>query len=150
MLLKPRLWEGATRQLWLVSLKEFSVTGLEEWVLKKQQTQIAAPATAVSRVRLVATPWTAAHRAPLSMRFPRQEYWSELPFPSPGDLPDPGIKPTSPMSPALAGRFFTTELPGKSYLLLLEKQFRWQSEEALLEQQWWERAVKSGIESKQE
>ena len=43
-----------------------------------------------------ATPWTVAHQAPLSMRFPRQEYGSELPFPSPGDLPDPGIEPTSP------------------------------------------------------
>ena len=41
------------------------------------------------------TPWTVAHQAPLSMGFPRQEYWSELPFPSPGDLPDTGIEPTS-------------------------------------------------------
>ena len=49
-----------------------------------------------------------ACQAPLFMRFPRQEYWSGLPFPLPGDLPDPGIKPTSLMSPALAGRFFTT------------------------------------------
>ena len=57
-----------------------------------------------------ATPWTAAHKAPLSMKFSRQEYWSGLPFPSPGDLPNPWIKP---MSPALAGRFFTTEPPGK-------------------------------------
>ena len=55
------------------------------------------------------TPWTVAHPAPLSMGFSRQEYWSELPFPSPWDLPDPGIEP---VSPALAGGFFTTELPG--------------------------------------
>ena len=48
-----------------------------------------------SRVRLFATPWTVACQALLSVRFPRQEYWSGLPFPSPGDLPDPGIKPTS-------------------------------------------------------
>ena len=47
----------------------------------------------------------------MSMGFSRQEYWSGLPFPSPGDLPDPGIKP---LSPALAGRFFTTEPPGKT------------------------------------
>ena len=47
-------------------------------------------------------------QAPLSMGFSRQEYWSELPFPSPEDLPDPGIKPTSLISPALAGGFFTT------------------------------------------
>ena len=49
---------------------------------------------------------------PLSMGFPRQECWSGLPFPPPGDLPDPGIEPVSPASPALAGRFFTTEPPG--------------------------------------
>ena len=50
------------------------------------------------------------HQAPLSMACPRQEYWSGLPFPSPGDLPDPGIEPRPP---ALAGRFFTTEPPAK-------------------------------------
>ena len=57
-----------------------------------------------------ATPWTAAHQAPLSLGFSRQEYWSGLPSPSPEDLPDPGIDPTSP---ALAGGFFTTEPCGK-------------------------------------
>ena len=51
-----------------------------------------------------------AHHAPLSLGFPRQEYWSALPFPSPGDLPDPGIES---ISPVLAGGFFTTEPPGK-------------------------------------
>ena len=65
-----------------------------------------------SRVRLFATPWTVAHQASLSVGFSRQEYWSGLPFPSPGDLPDPGIKTPSPVPPALAGRFFTTEPPG--------------------------------------
>ena len=65
-------------------------------------------AQSLSHVLLFVTPWTVAHQAPLSMGFPRQEYWSELPFPSPGDLPDPGIKPMSLVSPALAGRFFTT------------------------------------------
>ena len=58
-------------------------------------------------------PWTVTRQAPLSMKFPSQEYWRGLPFPLPGDLPDPGIKPESPMSPALAGRFFTNEPPGK-------------------------------------
>ena len=67
----------------------------------------------LSRVRLFVTSGTAAHQALLSMEFPRQEYWSGLPFPSPGDLPGPGIEPTSLASPALAGRFFTTEPPGK-------------------------------------
>ena len=50
---------------------------------------------------------------PLSMGFSRQEYWGGLPFPSPGDLPDPGIKPMPPVSPAFAGKFFTSEPPGK-------------------------------------
>ena len=57
--------------------------------------------------------WTVAHQAPLSMEFPRQEYWSGLPFPSPGGLPDSGIKPGSPVAPAQAGELFTTESPGK-------------------------------------
>ena len=57
-------------------------------------------------------PWTVAHQAPLSMRFSRQEYWSGLPFLSPGDLTNPGMEPTSR---ALAGRFFTTEPPGKPF-----------------------------------
>ena len=59
------------------------------------------------RVRLFVTPWTVALQAPLSMGFPRQDYWSGLPFPSPGDLPDPGIEPASSSSPALAGGFCT-------------------------------------------
>ena len=61
----------------------------------------------LSRDRLFVTPWTVANQAP-SMRFSRQEYWSELPFPSPEDLPDSGIKPMSLISLALAGGFFTT------------------------------------------
>jgi len=66
-----------------------------------------------SCVWLFATLWTVTHQAPLSMGFSRQDYWSGLPCPPPGNLPDPGIKP---VSPALAGRFFTTEPPGKSYV----------------------------------
>ena len=50
----------------------------------------------LSRVLLFVTPWTVAHQAPLSMEFSRQEYWNGLPFPSPGDLPNPGIEPESP------------------------------------------------------
>ena len=61
-----------------------------------------------SRVQLFVTLWTVAHQASLSMGFSRQEYWSGLPCPSPGDLPDTGIKPTSLMSSALADGFFTT------------------------------------------
>ena len=67
----------------------------------------------LSHFQLFVTPWTVACQVPLTMRFSRQEYWSGLPFLSPGDLPDPGIKPMSPVSPASAGRFFTTEPPGK-------------------------------------
>ena len=59
----------------------------------------------LSHLRLFATPWTVALQAPPSMGFPRQEYWSGLPFPIPGDLPKPGIKPASLVSPALAGEF---------------------------------------------
>ena len=64
--------------------------------------------THFSHVRLFATLWTVARQAPLSMGFSRQEYWSGLPFPPLGDLPDSKIKPTSITFPALAGRFFTT------------------------------------------
>ena len=67
----------------------------------------------LSHVRLFATPWTVACQAPPSMGFSRQEHWSGLPFPTPGDLPDPGIELVSPASPALAGRFFTIGPPGK-------------------------------------
>ena len=63
--------------------------------------------------KLCPTPWTVALQVPLSMGFPRQEYWSEFPFLTPGDLSDPGIQPKNPSSPALAGRFFTNESPRK-------------------------------------
>ena len=68
-----------------------------------------ACAQLLSQVRLFKTPWTVARQAPLSTAFPRQEYWRELPFPPPGTLPDLGIEPMSPESPALAGGFFTIE-----------------------------------------
>ena len=61
-----------------------------------------------SRVQLFVTLWTVAHQAPLSMQFSRHEHWSGLPCPPPGDLPNPGMEPTSLMSPALGGGFFTT------------------------------------------
>ena len=63
-----------------------------------------------SHIRLYATLWTIVCQAPQSMEFSRLEYWSGLPFPSPGNLPDPGIEPACP---ALVGEFFTTEPPGK-------------------------------------
>ena len=64
----------------------------------------------LSHVRLFATPWTVAYQAPLSLGFSRQEYWSGLPFPSPGDLPNPG---TEPRSPALQADTLPSEPPGK-------------------------------------
>ena len=69
----------------------------------------------LSRVQLFATPWSVARQAPVSMGFPRQVCWSGLPFPPPGDLPNPGIEPMSLASPALADGlffFFTTAPPG--------------------------------------
>ena len=76
----------------------------------------------LSRVWLFATPWTVAHWAPLSMGFPRQEQWSGLPFPSPGDLPDPGMETMSLVSSALASGFLTAELShqGSPHLKLEE------------------------------
>ena len=59
------------------------------------------------------TSWTIAHQAPLPMEFSSQEYCSGVPFPIPGDLPNPGTEPTSPVSPALASGFFTTKPPEK-------------------------------------
>ena len=84
-----------------------------EWVIETMA--VCPPAQSLCRVWLSETPRTAAWvcQAPPTMGFSRQEYWSGLPFPSPGDLPDPGIEPTSPVASALAGGFFTTEPPGK-------------------------------------
>ena len=72
----------------------------------------------LSYVQLSVTPWTIAYQASLSMGIPRQEYQRGLSFPSPGDLPHPGIEP---MSPALAGEFITTEPSGKFILDLLHR-----------------------------
>ena len=73
----------------------------------------------LSCVRLSVTLWTVACQAPLSVGFSRQEYWSGVPFPLSGDLPNPGIKSISLESPALVGGFFTTEPPGKPFPLTL-------------------------------
>ena len=68
----------------------------------------------LSCVRLYGTPWTEAYQAPLSMGFSRQEYWSGLPFPSPEDLPNPGIEPGSP---ALQTDALPSEPPGKTHIM---------------------------------
>ena len=72
-------------------------------------------ASVLSPIGLLLTPWAVTHQAPLSVGFPRQEYWSGLPFLSPGDLTRPGIEPTSP---ALTDGLFTAEPPGKPWILL--------------------------------
>ena len=69
-------------------------------------------ACVLSLARLFATPWTVALQEPLSMGFSWQEYWSRLPFPSPGDLPDAGIEPVSPVSPALQADSLPAEPSG--------------------------------------
>ena len=68
----------------------------DAYSLEGKMTNLKVKVKSLSRVRLVVTPWTVAHQAPPSMGFSRQEYWSGLPFPSPGDLPDLGIEPWSP------------------------------------------------------
>ena len=73
----------------------------------------------LSHVQPSVTQWTVAYQAALSMGFSRQEYWSRLPFPSPEDLPNPGIEP---LSSALAGGFFTTEPPGKPSMIVRDAQ----------------------------
>ena len=70
-----------------------------------------------SHVQCFVTLWTIAHQAPLSMGFSRQERWSGLAFPSPGDFPNPGIEPVSLVSPALAGVFFTTSATWEAQML---------------------------------
>ena len=72
-----------------------------------------------SHIQIFATPWTAAHQAPLSMGFSRQEYWSELPFPLPGDLPNPGTESMPLTSPALAGGFFTNNATWEAQVAIL-------------------------------
>ena len=79
----------------------------------------------LSRVRLFATPWTVTHQVPLSMGFSRQENWRGLSFPSPGGLPDPGIEPEFPVSPALAcGLFTSREVQPHDYAALISMHCR--------------------------
>ena len=90
---------------------------LSELLAQEVQAE-ACHACVLSRVPLFVNLWTVALQAPLSTEFSRQEYRSGLPCPSPGDLPDPGIKPASLMSPALAGGVFTTSTTWEPSLLL--------------------------------
>ena len=78
--------------------------------VRGEYSEVKVKVKSLSHVRLFATPWTVAQQAPPSMGFSRQEYWSGLPFPSPGDLPDPGIEPRSP---TLRADALTSKPPGK-------------------------------------
>ena len=80
-----------------------------------------------SCVQLCATPWTVAHQAPLSMEFSKQECWSGLPCPPPGDLSHLGIEPASLMSPALADKFFTTSSTWEALNLSDQSQIQYPS-----------------------
>ena len=97
-----------------------SYTSYAEYTVKeknrsKREDRLSSKLCVYARhVVVFATPWTVACQASLFMEFSRQEYWSGLPFPIPGDLPNRGVKPISIESPLLAGRFFTTALSGKS------------------------------------
>ena len=93
---------------------EVERTGL----ISNEHANIHVKVKLLSRVRLFVTPWTAAHQTPPSMGFSKQEYWSRLPFPSPEDLPDTGIKPRSPTLQADA---LTSEPPGKPSIHLIYK-----------------------------
>ena len=92
--------EMATLNTDVLGINELNWTGIKS-------------ACVLSHVCLFVILWTVAHQALLSMEFSRQEYWRGLPFPTLGDLPNPGIEPASHESSALAGSFFTTEPPGK-------------------------------------
>ena len=85
----------------------------EETGIFNKKTSIILAVHVCSVVSDFATWWTVAQQAPLSTRFSRQEYWSGVPFPPPGDVPEPRIEPTSTASLALTGRLFTTEPLGK-------------------------------------
>ena len=78
---------------------------------------VCTHAQSLSCVQLFANPWTVACQAPLSVKYFKQEYWSGLPFPPPGDLPKLRIKHESPASLALVGRYFSTVPPGKPHSL---------------------------------
>ena len=85
---KPPQWEATTMR----SPHNATKSSPRACLLQVEKVKVKS----LSRVWLFVTPWTVAHQAPLSMGFSRQEYWSGLPFPSPGDLPNPGIEPGSP------------------------------------------------------
>ena len=101
--------------------KEGRLRGRLYLLMRKNMGACVCVLSCFSRVQLCATLWTVAQQAPLSMGFSRQEYWSGLPCPSPGNLPHPGIKLGSLRSPALTGGFFTTNATWEAH----EKEHEW-------------------------
>ena len=107
---------------WMALRCKLNIATLYLWERSRKQTAFlfllaGLHAQSLSPVQLFVTPWAVAHQAPLSMEFSKQKYWSGLPFLTPENLPNPGIEPASPAFSALAGGFFTTELPGKPCLI---------------------------------
>ena len=101
----------------IVVISGYGVTILKLIFVSRRVQKMSAYMCVLSGVQLFVTPWTVAHQAPLSMEFSRQGYWSELPRPSPGDLPHLGIEPAPPASPVFTSRFFTIEsLPAQGTL----------------------------------
>ena len=98
-----RLQEGPGPKEKLITFCENQGSVVRGWGL-----QLDCAVLSLSHVQLFATSWTLARQAPLSVGFPRQEYWSGLPFPSPGGLSHPGREPASLLFPAFVGEFFTT------------------------------------------
>ena len=92
------------------------------WVCKSTNLTCCGSGGVAKLCPTLATLWTVAHEALVSMGFPMWEYWCGLPFPSPGDLPDPGVEPTSP---ALAGGFFSIEPPGKPCWVIVNHNTSW-------------------------
>ena len=90
--LKDRASHGAVGKWWHWQLNSNRIPVWDSLGIEVKWTEVKS----LSHVRLFVTPWNIAYKAPLSTEFPRQEYWSGLPFPSPEDLPNPGIKPRSP------------------------------------------------------
>ena len=101
---------------------------IHAWKYDGMKTCVCTCTQSLSHIRLFVTPWTVAHLAPLSMRLSRQEYWGGLSFPPPGDLPFPGMKGTSLVSPALAVGFFITSTTWKArmktWMILMNLEMR--------------------------
>ena len=118
--------KGKKKSLWWISgiRKQFSNMKnhpVKHELVKSAHVCMCVRAKSLSHVQLSKIPWTVAHQAPLSMVFPRQEHWSRLPFPSPGDLLDTGFEPAFLRAPAFAGRFFTASAPCETPFIWIEK-----------------------------